>query len=267
MLYVSNNLKKATDSEASAARQVDYPPVLATARELAPVDYSYAMTPGVSRSHCGAKSESGIRSNSCGKRKSLIVAASRPKIRTCHAQICGGPRQTIHPPRPSGRSAFWLGSSGACPGRISLINDANAACLPKSFAEGNVASGSPWHFHGRRNKNATKMSRRRPFPELFSLMWARHPPKTRGSIVPAPGSQSANACGCSMSAERDPLRSNDQATHEIRLRSVSGLGSASWTTSRARSQAATKRRFKATLMVANKSQPKASVLFTLICRE
>jgi hypothetical protein len=38
MLYVSNNLKKATDSEASAARQVDYPPVLAAARELAPVD-------------------------------------------------------------------------------------------------------------------------------------------------------------------------------------------------------------------------------------
>src|SRR6516164_9920136 len=102
------------------------------------------MTPGVSRSHCGAKSDSGIRSNSCGKRKSLIVAASRPKIRTCDAQICGGPRQVIHPPKPSGRSAFWLGSLGACPGHISLINDANAACLPKSFQK------ATWHLgvHG-----------------------------------------------------------------------------------------------------------------------
>jgi len=220
------------------------------------------MTPGVSRSHCGAKSDSGIRSNSCGKRKSLIVAASRPKIRTCDAQICGGPRQVIHPPRPSGRSAFSLGSLGACPGHISLINDANAACLPKSFAEGNVASGRPWHFHGRRNKNATKMSRRRPFPELFSLMWARHPPKTRGSIVPAPGSQSASACGCSMSAERDPLRSNDQATHEIRLRSVSGLRCASWATSRARSQAATKRRFKATQNGREKNHSRKPAFFS-----
>jgi hypothetical protein len=41
----------------------------------------------------------------------------------------------------------------------------------QELSEGNVASGRPGHFHGRRNKNATKMSRRRPFPELFSLMW------------------------------------------------------------------------------------------------
>ena len=53
------------------------------------------------------------------------------------------------------------------------------------------------HFHGRRNKNATKMSRRRPFPELFSLMWVRHPPKNVWLYRPAPGSQSASACGCS----------------------------------------------------------------------
>ena len=210
-----------------------------------------------------AELNSDIRSNSCGKRKSLIVAASRPKIRTCDAQICGGPRQVIHPPRPSGRSAFWLGSLGACPGHISLINDANTACLPKSFSEGNVASGRPGRFHGRRNKNATKMSRRRPFPELFSPMWVRHPPKPCGSIVSAPGSQSASACGCSMSAEqRDPLRSNDQATHEIRLRSVSGLRSASWATSRAHSQAATKRRFKATQNGREKNHSRKPAFFS-----